>query len=165
MWLLSFPFNLLVTLLLSFHRSEANAASDDSPRQAELPYPMSAWTWDTQEAAAAWMVVPTGDAGLGLQVSAFTSICWFWSLAQQSWSGTASLSLLFFSNMLTQDQMLFLLHNLRALKTNAAATFCSSCQCYWHSFCCGCFCCGCCCCCCVLSISLLLLAIVSGFHK
>ena len=29
---------------------------------------MSAWTWDTQEAAAAWMVVPTGDAGLGLQV-------------------------------------------------------------------------------------------------
>ena len=29
---------------------------------------MSDWTWDTQEAAAAWMVVPTGDAGLGLQV-------------------------------------------------------------------------------------------------
>ncbi|KAL3159165.1 hypothetical protein ABBQ32_011153 [Trebouxia sp. C0010 RCD-2024] len=48
-------------------RSEISAASDDTPRQAELPYPMSAWTWEKHEAAAAWMVVPTGEAGLGLQ--------------------------------------------------------------------------------------------------
>lgn len=94
----------------SLHRSEESAASDDSPRQAELPYPMSAWTWDSQEAAAAWMVVPTGNAGLGLQVSASTSTCWFWSFAEQSWSGTASLSLLCLFKMLTQGQMLFVLH-------------------------------------------------------
>ena len=52
----------------SLRSSATSAASDDSPRQADLPYPMSAWTWDAQEAAAAWMVVPKGDAGLGLQV-------------------------------------------------------------------------------------------------
>ncbi len=30
---------------------------------------MSAWTWEQQSSAADWMLVPTGDAGLGLQVS------------------------------------------------------------------------------------------------
>lgn len=40
--------------------------ADDSPRQADLPYPMSAWTWEQQEVD--WMKVPYGEAGLGLQV-------------------------------------------------------------------------------------------------
>ena len=29
---------------------------------------MSAWTWEQQSSAADWMVIPTGQAGLGLQV-------------------------------------------------------------------------------------------------
>lgn len=60
------------------HRSEISAASDDTPRQAELPYPMSAWTWEKHEAAAAWMVVPTGEAGLGLQVCVHAILAGSW---------------------------------------------------------------------------------------
>lgn len=43
-----------------------SSGADDSPRQADLPYPMSAWTWEQQQAD--WMKVPSGQAGLGLQV-------------------------------------------------------------------------------------------------
>ncbi|DBA89655.1 TPA: hypothetical protein ACH3X2_004547 [Trebouxia sp. C0005] len=47
--------------------SAASPSPDDTPRQAELPYPMSAWTWEQQSSAADWMIVPSGNAGLGLQ--------------------------------------------------------------------------------------------------
>ena len=49
--------------------SAASSSPDDTPRQADLPYPMSAWSWEQQSSAADWMVIPTGEAGLGLQVS------------------------------------------------------------------------------------------------
>ena len=62
------PYAMICINLLPLCRAAPSAASDENPRQAELPYPMSAWTWDRQDAATDWMVVPTGDAGLGLQV-------------------------------------------------------------------------------------------------
>ncbi len=49
--------------------SAASPSPDDTPRQAELPYPMSAWSWEQQSSAADWMNIPSGNAGLGLQVS------------------------------------------------------------------------------------------------
>ena len=52
-------------------RAVASTSPDDSPRQADLPYPMSGWDWDQQDSAADWMTVPTGKAGLGLQVRLF----------------------------------------------------------------------------------------------
>lgn len=75
---------------LFVHRSDIGAASDDTPRQAELPYPMSAWRWDKQETAAAWMVVPTGEAGLGLQVCVLCRPCWFWLLTCGAFSKQCS---------------------------------------------------------------------------
>ena len=30
---------------------------------------MSAWSWELQDSAADWMNIPSGNAGLGLQVS------------------------------------------------------------------------------------------------
>ena len=49
--------------------SAASPGPDDTPRQAELPYPMSAWSWEQQDSAADWMNIPSCNAGLGLQVS------------------------------------------------------------------------------------------------
>lgn len=49
-----------------------SSSADDSPRQADLPYPMSAWTWDQQQAD--WMQVPSGQAGLGLQVCGHSAL-------------------------------------------------------------------------------------------
>ena len=36
---------------------------------------MSAWTWEQQSSAADWMVIPTGQAGLGLQVPLCLPAC------------------------------------------------------------------------------------------
>ena len=42
---------------------------------------MSAWSWEQQSSAADWMVIPTGEAGLGLQVSDLSHLKSFiWSV-------------------------------------------------------------------------------------